>query len=543
MAMGTRSRCREAEMLVEGEGRETVTEDGSVDNENSLVIKMLQEIQGTVREIQVEQNTAREAISSVVEENRDLAERLMVIEAKGVTEQLEVADLRSRFDALEQRVRELSAKFKVVLDEMSRTTVELNELKSYRAAEYKEYQAQFCDSFESLLTVVEGLERQLQIIQKEVKRGRSFANMHTEQREQRSQPTVKDMDEYDNGPLLERRLKYEQQSEPKQPEFKERRSARKKPIQLPPKFDGKSSWEAFLAQFEITARMNLWADEDKAAFLATSLVGNATLVLSNLSEGDCRNYEALVAALTSRFGVTHQSDLARAKLKNRLKRRDETLPELVEAVETLTRTAYPDAPPSLQDVLGRDHFIDALTDEDLRLRVRQTKPQSLQAALETALELESFQLANRHRNRLLRDSVGHVRIIEEDSRTPAMNSTSNKQENHGNDKLQRLEGVINELIKELRRQSRRQRRPRSPANNGRSPTRSGDSKCWDCGEIGHFARNCKEKSRADENKSPEEGDGFRKTKDSGSGNERRSTWRDEDRPRLEQKQSRVAKQK
>ena len=108
--------------------------------------------------------------------------------------------------------------------------------------------------------------------------------------------------------------------------------------------------------------MNGWNDEDKAAFLATSLQGKATLVLSNLSEEDRRNYNQLVAALTSRFGVPHQSELARAKLKNRVKTKDETLPELVEGVESLTRTAYPDASQELEDVLARDHFIDALTD-------------------------------------------------------------------------------------------------------------------------------------------------------------------------------------
>ena len=154
------------------------------------------------------------------------------------------------------------------------------------------------------------------------------------------------------------------------------RTVLQKPIQQPPKFDGKTSWEAFSAQFEIAARMNGWEDEDKAAFLATSLQGMATLVLSNLSAEERRNYKLLVAALTNRFGVTHQSKLARSKFKNRLKRKDETLPELVEGIESLTRTAYPDASQELQDVLVRDHFIDALTDEDLRLRVRQAKPQS-----------------------------------------------------------------------------------------------------------------------------------------------------------------------
>ncbi len=43
-----------------------------------------------------------------------------------------------------------------------------------------------------------------------------------------------------------------------------------KPIWEHPKLDGKSSWEPFLAQFEIAARMNGWNDEQKAQFLATS---------------------------------------------------------------------------------------------------------------------------------------------------------------------------------------------------------------------------------------------------------------------------------
>ena len=63
-----------------------------------------------------------------------------------------------------------------------------------------------------------------------------------------------------------------------------------KPIREPPKFDGKSSWEPFLAQFEIAARMNGWNDEQKAQFLATSLLGNATLILSNMSRSDREDY-------------------------------------------------------------------------------------------------------------------------------------------------------------------------------------------------------------------------------------------------------------
>ena len=216
-----------------------------------------------------------------------------------------------------------------------------------------------------------------------------------------------------------------------------------KPIWEPPKFDAKSSWEAFLAQFEIAARMNGWNDEQKAQFLATSLHGNATLILSNMSRSDRKDYAKLVMALTSRFGITHQSDLTRVKLKTRIKKREESLPELAESVECLTRKAYPDASNDLQDILARHHFIDALYEEDLRLRVRPARPPSLQVALETALELQSFQLASRHRTRTFRGAVGNVRLAEE---TGASNQGGARCES----KLDELNNVITRLLKEIK---------------------------------------------------------------------------------------------
>lgn len=53
------------------------------------------------------------------------------------------------------------------------------------------------------------------------------------------------------------------------------------------------------------------------------------------------------------------------------------------------------------DVLARDQFLDALTD-DFRLRVRQNHPLTLYRALEMALELESIKLANQQ-NHVVRE--------------------------------------------------------------------------------------------------------------------------------------------
>ena len=63
-------------------------------------------------------------------------------------------------------------------------------------------------------------------------------------------------------------------------------------------------------------------------------------------------------------------------------------------MERLSRLSYPDAPSTIQDVLARDQFIDALPDDEMRLRLKQERPSTLRKALEIALELESFQIAS-----------------------------------------------------------------------------------------------------------------------------------------------------
>lgn len=68
----------------------------------------------------------------------------------------------------------------------------------------------------------------------------------------------------------------------------------------------------------------------------------------------------------------------------------------------------------------RDNFIDALPDDDLRLKVlRSTRPHaSLQAVLESAIELELFRLVSRRRGRLWQNGSWNVRKVEETKDVP-----------------------------------------------------------------------------------------------------------------------------
>ena len=147
-----------------------------------------------------------------------------------------------------------------------------------------------------------------------------------------------------------------------------------RPGQRPGTYSGDSLWESYYAQFEITAELNGWNEQQKAAYLATSLTGQALNVLGNLPADRRQNYKELVAALETRYSSTHRTELARVRFKHRVKQKDESWAAMVEDLERLGRLAYPHAPGNLQNVLSRDQFVDALPDPDMRLRVKQERP-------------------------------------------------------------------------------------------------------------------------------------------------------------------------
>ena len=243
--------------------------------------------------------------------------------------------------------------------------------------------------------------------------------------------------------------------------------------QRPAPFDGKCAWDTYGAQFELLADLNKWSDTDKATHLAISLRGAAATVLTNLHPTQRRSYEALTSALDSRFGMTHQTELNRSRLKTRSRRREETLAELAEDVERLARLAYPEADESMIEVLAKDQFVDALPDEDTRLRIRQNKPATVRDALRLALELESYQIASRQRTKLVRGT--HL----EEGPTQLEQSTVASSA----DVLQQLVEAIRQCGKESqRRRSYRRDRAQQPSVSGII--------CWKCKERGHRRRDC-----------------------------------------------------
>ena len=67
-------------------------------------------------------------------------------------------------------------------------------------------------------------------------------------------------------------------------------------------FDGCSSWDAYIAQFEMLAQLNCWTNKQETIYLAMSLKGSVLTGLTNLPQTDVYDYQHLKEARNMRFG-------------------------------------------------------------------------------------------------------------------------------------------------------------------------------------------------------------------------------------------------
>ncbi|KAJ8020963.1 Retroviral-like aspartic protease 1 [Holothuria leucospilota] len=272
----------------------------------------------------------------------------------------------------------------------------------------------------------------------------------------------------------------------------------KKPLMLPEKFDGSSSWEDYRVHFESVADINRWSREDKACFLRASLKGDALEVLTEMTPRGSMGFTSLVDALERRFGHEHQSPLFRAQLTMRTRQRGESVQQLAQAIRKLVNGAYPFLESKARDDIALEHFRNALDDMELQRAVFMSKPQSLTQAVSIAAEMESFQRAQLHHTRR-GSNIRHVKEEDDRETAPALDVSN----------LLKLLNEMKESLTEIQKWKRTMegRGDRSDTSH-RGQRRGNPWKCWNCGEVGHFRDQCTKPKRdtsAQQGNGPESG--------------------------------------
>lgn len=244
-----------------------------------------------------------------------------------------------------------------------------------------------------------------------------------------------------------------------------------------PTYDGTSPLKDYLVQFELIAELNGWDEFTQALQLAASLRGPANAVLADLEPRRRREFGLLVDALEHRFGRRNQTELFKAMLRNRSRQPSETLPEMAHDIKRLLSRAYPDASLEMKETLAKDFFIDALGDSDVKWKVYQARPMDLDDALTVAVELEAFGLAE---SKKLNRKLG-VRTIGERQDTKSGSGEIK-------DLTETISAALAKGFEELTERLTKMQKPTKVWQGDKK--KPNDGKCWGCGELGHYRRDC-----------------------------------------------------
>lgn len=154
-------------------------------------------------------------------------------------------------------------------------------------------------------------------------------------------------------------------------------------------YDGKSDWEEYLTHVEVVSTTNNWDEIKKAQRVASSLRGTALSVLNSLPLSDRTQWVPLILALSHRFGQETLAPKWHTELQNRRQRPGESVVDLSNDIERLTRLAHPGWPDYCKNQMGVRAFLNALSNDQIRGIVAAAAPVTLQDALYRAQLVEA----------------------------------------------------------------------------------------------------------------------------------------------------------
>jgi len=256
-----------------------------------------------------------------------------------------------------------------------------------------------------------------------------------------------------------------------------------KPPVIPELYTGEKSWDEWIDHFDSVAQVCGWDAATKLKWLRVRLTGRAGTVFRCLPETTRADFDLATAAMKSRFEPESKKELYRTQLLTRKKKQGEGWAAFGDDLRILADRAYPDLPEEARERFALNQYLAQLDNPQVAFSVKQTKPKTVDDAVRSTLEMESFLKPSASAE------VSQV-SLESESTEAVATMSARTQDDVMKMILERMDRIETEL-KSVRQlpASESSRAPSRGRWRGRS-SRSNPGNCWNCGGEGHLARDC-----------------------------------------------------